>query len=149
MNVYYPATMDERLAESNWQSRFTMVLLSIFAGLALALASAGMYAVISYLAAQRTREIGIRMALGASPGDVQRIVLADGVRAAAAGVVVGALATIAAGRILAAHLYGVSPADPLTFAAVAAVLLGVAGAASVVPARRAARVDPLRALHMD
>jgi putative ABC transport system permease protein len=149
MNVYYPATLDERLAESNWQSRFTMVLLSIFAGLALLLASTGMYAVISYLAAQRTREIGIRLALGATPGDVQRIVLAEGVGAAAAGVVAGAFATMAVGRVLTTHLYGVSPADPLTFAAVAAVLLGVAAVASVVPARRAARIDPLRALHTD
>lgn len=149
MNVYNSATMEQRIAESNWQSRFTMILLSIFAGLALALAAAGMYAVISYLAAQRTREIGIRMALGAAPGDVLRIVVAEGVGAAAAGVALGGLATLAFGQALAAHLYGVAPADLVTFAAVAAVLLSVAAAASILPARRAARVDPLRALHSD
>jgi putative ABC transport system permease protein len=149
MNVYMTATLEDRVGESYWQSRFTMILLSIFAALALALAAAGMYAVISYLAAQRTREVGIRMALGASPVDVLRLVVADGVAMAGAGVVLGGIGAVALGRVLATRLYGVSAVDPLTFAAVACLLLGVAAAASIVPALRAARIDPLRALHMD
>jgi putative ABC transport system permease protein len=149
MNVYMTATLEDRVGESYWQSRFTMILLSIFAALALALAGAGMYAVISYLAAQRTREVGIRMALGASPVDVLRLVVADGVGMAGAGVVLGGIGAVALGRVLATRLYGVSAVDPLTFAAVACLLLGVAAAASIVPALRAARIDPLRALHMD
>jgi putative ABC transport system permease protein len=149
MNVYNTATMEERIGESNWQSRFTTILLSLFAGLALTLAAAGMYAVISYLAAQRTREIGIRMALGANPRDVLGMVVREGVAVAAIGVAVGAAGAAAMARVLAARVYGVGPLDPLTFSAVAGLLLIVAAAASILPAVRAAGVDPLAALHAD
>ncbi len=148
MNVYQTMPLEQHLAETFWQSRFTMILLSLFAGLALVLAAAGIYAVISYLASQRTREIGVRMALGARPRDVLWMVTSQGVRLAVAGVALGSLGAAAMQRALATQLYGVSAADPLTFGVVAGVLLTVAAAACVVPAIRAARVDPIEALRL-
>jgi putative ABC transport system permease protein len=149
MNVYKIETLEQRLGETFWQSRFTMILLSLFAGLALLLAAAGIYAVISYLAAQRTREIGIRMALGARPRDVLWMVTAEGVGVACAGVLLGALGAAALMRMLTTRLYGVTAADPLTFALVAVLLLAVTAAACFIPARRAARIDPVKALGLD
>lgn len=129
--------------------RFTMLLLGSFAGLALLLATIGMYGVISYSVAQRTQEIGIRMALGAARGRVFAMVLLQGARLAAIGLAIGLLAALAATRLLVSFLYGVKPTDPLTFAAVAALLAGVALLACYVPARRAMRVEPVIALRYE
>ncbi|MGC4049230.1 MAG: FtsX-like permease family protein [Paludibaculum sp.] len=146
MNVYQVAPLEERLSASYWQSRFTMALLVIFAGLALVLATVGVYGVMSYLAAQRTQEIGIRMAIGASPSDVMWLVTSQGLRAAAAGLLAGVAGYLAISRLLAGQLFGVSSTDPLTLFAASAGLMFVCIAASVVPALRAIRIDPLRAL---
>jgi ABC-type antimicrobial peptide transport system permease subunit len=126
-----------------------MILLGTFAALALLLSSVGIYGVISYLVARRTQEIGIRIALGANRTDVLRLVLQNGMRVALAGVGLGILCALALTRMMAKMLYGVSATDPLTFLAVATVLLVVALAACYVPARRAMRVDPVIALRYD
>jgi len=149
MNVYRITTLDRLVDEGRWQSRFTMILLTLYATLALILATAGIYAVISYLALQRTREIGIRMALGAGPADVLRMVTGQGVALAAVGVAFGIIASLAAGRVLASRLYGVAATDPLTLAAGSALVLLVAAAASAGPAMRAASVAPADALRRD
>ena len=131
------------------QPRFTMVLLAAFAALALVLAAIGIYGVLSYAVAQRTQEIGIRMALGAERGRVLRMVLRQGMTVALLGVGVGLLGAWALARVLASQLYGISPSDPLTFAVVALILVAVALLASFIPARRATRVDPMVALRAD
>jgi putative ABC transport system permease protein len=146
MNVYQIAPLEERLSDSYWQSRFTMALLVIFAGLALLLATVGVYGVMSYLAAQRTQEIGIRIAVGASPSDVVWLVTRQGLRAATAGLGAGIAGYLAISRLLTGQLFGVSATDPLTLIAAAVGLMLVCVAASAVPAFRAVRVDPLRAL---
>jgi ABC-type antimicrobial peptide transport system permease subunit len=146
MNVYGVAPLEERLSESYWQSRFTMALLAIFAGLALLLAVAGVYGVMSYLAAQRTQEIGIRMAIGASPSQVVWLVTNQGLRAAAAGLAAGTAGYLLISRLLAGQLFGVSATDPRTLLGVAVGLMLVCVAASAIPALRAGRIDPLRAL---
>ena len=135
------------LSESYWQSRFTMALLAIFAGLALLLAAAGIYGVMSYLASQRTQEIGIRIAIGASPSSVLWLVTSQGLRAALAGLALGVAGYFAMSRLLAGQLFGVSPTDPLTLLSAAFGLLSICVAATAVPAVRATRIDPLRALH--
>ena len=149
MNVYRIMTLEQRVEGGRWQSRFTMILLTLFAALALVLATAGIYAVISYLALQRTREIGIRMALGARPADVLRMVTGQGVALAAVGVAFGLAASLAAGRVLASRLYGVTATDFLTLAAGSLLVLLVAAAASAGPAMRAASVAPSDALRRD
>ena len=126
--------------------RLTMLLLGMFAGAALLLAMVGIYGVISYSAAQRSREIGIRMALGAQRDDVMRLVLAQGGKISAAGIVIGSAASLGLTRLMAKLLYSVSVVDPATFAVVAFVLALIATVASYIPARRALRVDPLVAL---
>ena len=146
MNVYYVMPLEEHLSDTYWQSRFTMALLAIFAGLALLLATAGVYGVMSYLAAQRTQEIGIRIAIGASPADIVWLVANQGLRAAAAGLAAGVVGCLALSRLLAGQLFGVSATDPLTLLGAAAGLMLVCVAASTVPAARAVRIDPLRAL---
>jgi len=149
MNVYAVMPLEKNIAESYWQSRFTMILLSLFAALALVLATAGIYAVISYLTAQRTREIGIRMALGARPADVLRMVTAEGVKLAILGVLFGVIASLGLGRLIASRLYGVTATDPLILASSAMLMLLVTAAACAVPALRAARIDPVRALRSE
>ncbi|HWO02380.1 MAG TPA: FtsX-like permease family protein, partial [Blastocatellia bacterium] len=129
--------------------RFNMILLSSFAVLALALAVVGLYGVMSYLVAQRTREIGVRMALGASNADVMKLIVGRGLALAGVGVAVGLVAAFAATRVLNSLLFGVSATDPVTFALVALLLTGVALAASVIPARRAMKVDPMVALRYE
>jgi len=141
--------MDEVLVGSLAFQRFIMALLSTFAGLAIVLASVGLYGVIAYLVAQRTHEIGVRMALGARSRDVLRMVLAHGLRLVAVGVVLGLAGALALTRFLAGQLYGVRPTDPLTFVAVTALLALVALAATWLPARRAARVNPMVALRAE
>jgi predicted permease len=129
--------------------RFIVMLLSGFAGFALILASLGIYAVISYSVGQRTPEIGIRMALGASPGEVQTGVLKQTLTLAAVGLLLGALASILMTQALRGMLFGVTPTDPTTFAAMLIVLVSVATAAGYLPARRASRIDPMVALRAE
>jgi putative ABC transport system permease protein len=124
-------------------------LLGAFSLLALLLAVVGIYGVLAYSVAQRTHEIGIRMALGAEAGDVLRMVLRRTLALAATGIAIGAAAALAATRVLAKFLFEVKPSDPATFVTVAALLAGVAVLASWVPARRAARVDPVEALRYE
>ena len=129
--------------------RFTGWLLGVFAALALTLAAVGIYGVLSYLVSQRTREIGIRMAVGAGPGQVLRSVLSRGLGLALTGVAIGVVLALATSRLIATLLYQIQPRDPLTFVAVAVVLTAVAVVASVVPALRAMRVDPIVALRTE
>jgi putative ABC transport system permease protein len=125
------------------------VLLAGFAATALVLAAIGVYGLISYSVAQRTREIGIRVALGARPGQVVAPIVREGMTLAVIGVALGIAGAAAVTRLIASFLFGVEPNDPLTFAAVAALLLLVALLASYVPSRRALRVDPLTALRAE
>jgi putative ABC transport system permease protein len=129
--------------------RFVMILLSVFAGLALFLATFGIYSVMAYSVSQRTQEIGLRVALGANPRDVLRLVLAQGVSVAIIGIAFGLIGTYAFSRLMTSLLYGVTPTDPLTIAAVSAVLLVVTIGAGYLPARRALRVDPMVALRYE
>jgi predicted permease len=140
------ATMATRLSRSMADRRYPMLLLSGFALLAVLLAAVGLYGLLSYVVSRRTREIGVRMALGADQLTVLRMVLRDGVRLTLMGVAAGAVASIAAARALGHLLYGVGPTDPLTFAAVGLLLVVVATIASYLPAARATRVDPVVAL---
>jgi ABC-type antimicrobial peptide transport system permease subunit len=126
--------------------RFVVTVLGVFAGLALLMAVIGLYGVISYAVTQRTQEMGVRMALGAEPAEILRLVLSQGVRLACAGAAIGLVVSLIASRLLRNQLFHVSSFDPLTFTLVAAVLIGAALAASYIPARRATRVDPLVAL---
>jgi len=143
------ATMDQLLADSLSRSRFTMLLLGIFAAVALLLAAVGIYGLIAYSVTQRTQELGIRIALGAQRRDVLRLVLAQGTRLTLLGLALGVLAALALSRLLATLLFGVTATDPLTFAGVAALLAFVALLACFLPARRATRVDPLVALRYE
>jgi predicted permease len=137
--------VDDNLASRRMQAS----LLGGFAGLALLLASLGIYAVLSFAVTQRTREIGIRVALGAQPGDVSRMILSQGVKLFLIGAAVGLLAAFGLARLLVHLLFGVSPSDPLSFAGVTVLLAGVTFLACYVPARRAMRVDPLVALRYE
>ena len=142
-------TMDQVFAAAISQERFQALLLGLFAALALVLACVGLYGVISYAVAQRTHEIGVRMALGAQPVDVLRLVLRQGMGLTFAGLIVGIGVGLIATRVLSDMLYGVTPRDPLTFIGVPALLLLVAFLACYIPARRATRIDPLVALRYE
>jgi putative ABC transport system permease protein len=139
-------SMDDLIATSLSQRRFSMLLLAAFAGLALVLAAVGIYSVLAFAVRRRVREIGIRMALGAEIKDILRLVVSEGMKPALLGVVIGVVGALALGRVLASLIYGVSATDPITFAAVAALLCLVALMASIIPALRATRIEPTRAL---
>jgi putative ABC transport system permease protein len=143
------APMRQLLAAPLARPRFSAALLGAFAALALVLAAVGIYGVMAAYVRQRSHEIGVRMALGAAAGDVRRLVLGQGLALSVAGAAVGTVAALAGTRALAAVLFGVSPTDPLTFAAVASILLAVALAASYLPARRATRIDPIVTLRSE
>jgi predicted permease len=150
--IYGVQVIQQSLAQSLSSQRFPMILLGVFAGLALLLASIGIYGVISYSVVQRVHEIGIRMALGAERRDVFRMVIGQGLRLALAGVAIGAAAALILARLLSSFsrlLYGVGVGDPITFIAVSAVLISVAILACYVPARRAMKVDPMVALRYE
>jgi putative ABC transport system permease protein len=142
-------TMEASLAQNVAAPRFRTVLFLVFAGLAVCLAMAGVYGVMAYVVGQRLNEIGLRMALGATPGDVLGMVLKQGLTLAGAGVVVGLAGAIAATRLLTSFLFEVKPGDPLTHVGVAVLLAVVAITASYLPARRATKVDPLAALRQE
>jgi predicted permease len=144
--VAFIRTMDQLMEENVADRERPMTLLGIFAGLALVLACIGVYGVLAYSVAQRTREIGVRMALGARPLDVTRMILGRGLKLSAIGLVTGAVLAGALGILLRTLLFGVTPAAPLVYAGTAATLIIVALAACVIPAQRAARVDPVVAL---
>jgi putative ABC transport system permease protein len=140
------STMEERVGQPVADRRFMMAMLSAFAATALLLAAVGIYSVLSHSVAQRTSEIGIRMALGADARSVIGMVLATAMRSVGVGIVVGAVAGVMVVRLLEAFLFGVKPVDPFAFAAAAVVLIAVGLLAAYLPARRATRVDPLLAL---
>jgi predicted permease len=144
--IYGAQTMEEIIAASLSARRFAMILLGIFAGLALILSSIGIYGVISYLVGQRTREIGVRIALGARRFDVVRLILSQGAKLALLGIAIGLTASFGLAQLMAKMLYGVGATDPLTFSGLALVLALVALTACYIPARRAMRVDPVVAL---
>jgi putative ABC transport system permease protein len=141
--------MRELVSQSVSSPRFNTILLSAFAGLALVLAAVGLYGVMSYLVTQRTREIGIRIALGARSRDVFRSVVGNALILALIGVGFGLAGAVAVTRVMSTLLYGVSATDPTTFVVISAMLIGVAVAASSVPARRATKVDPMVALRYE
>ena len=146
---YSVATMNQLVSSSVEARRFNATLLGSFSALALLLAAVGIYGVISFATSQRTQEIGVRMALGARPADVLSLMISAGMKPAMLGVAVGIAAGLAMARVLDAFLFGVTSRDPFTYAAVAAMLLWVALAACAIPARRAAKVDPLIALRYE
>jgi ABC-type antimicrobial peptide transport system permease subunit len=142
-------TEAEQIERSLFQERLIARLSSFFGGLSLLLACIGLYGLLSYEVARRTREIGVRMALGARPSDVLRFIVGQGIALSAAGAVLGILGALAVTHYLASLLYGVRPFDPLTFLSVALLLGFVALAACYIPARRASRVDPMVALRYE
>ena len=142
-------TLAEYVDRSMARTSFTLVVLGIAAAVALFLGSVGIYGVISYVVSQRTREIGVRMALGAEAGDVSRMVLKQALMLAAGGVVIGLVGAAGLTRLMSSLLFGVSSMDPVTFGSVALGLSAVALLASYLPARRAAKVDPVVALRFE
>ena len=147
--LYGVVTMDQRVAESLSRRRFTAVLLAMFAAFALALATIGIYGVMAYLVIQGAREIGIRMALGATQPSVLRLVVKQGMTLALTGVAIGLIAALVFGRLVSGLLFGVKSTDPLTFTLVAVLLTIVALIASYIPARRATRIDPMISLRSE
>jgi putative ABC transport system permease protein len=147
--VFGIQTLERLISTSTSQQRFSMMLLGVFAAAAIALASIGLYGVMSYAVAQRKHEVGIRMALGAQPRDVLGLILFQGLRLTLGGIAIGLIAAWAATRLLINLLYGVSATDPLTFIGVSLLLIGVSLLACYLPARRATKVDPLVALRCD
>ena len=141
--------LDEIVDDTVAQRRFSMLLLLLFALVALFLAAVGLYGVVAYTVSQRTQEIGVRMAIGAQRGDVLRMVLGDGMKLASIGVVIGIAAALALAGYVSSLLFGVTPFDPASYLVTAGMLLAVAAIACYVPARRAMGVDPLTALRAE
>ncbi len=144
--VWKVRTVESLMAYNVADKRFLMLLTVVFAALALAITSIGLYGVMNYTVGRRTHEIGVRMALGARAGDVLKLVVSQGMRLALAGVVVGLIASFALTRFVQSLLFGVSATDASTFVSVSALLIGVALLACYIPARRATKVNPLIAL---
>jgi putative ABC transport system permease protein len=142
-------TMDDIFAESIARQRFSMLLLAIFAGVALVLAGVGIYGVMSYSVAQRTHEIGIRMALGAHTSAVLKLAVGYGMKLVLIGIAIGLVAAFVLTRLMATLLFGITPTDPTTFTLISLLLIAVAALASYVPARRATKVDPIIALRYE
>ncbi len=147
--LFRERTMSGLVSDRTAGIRVSAGMMTLFGGAALLLAAIGVYGLINYSVAQRRQEIGVRMALGAGRAEIYRLVLADGLRSSAAGIGIGLVAAFPAARLLRSQLYGVSPSDPLTYAGIVVLLTGVAIAATLVPARRAARVDPMIALRAE
>jgi len=147
--VYQVKTMDEYLGESMAQRRLSTVLLGVFAALALILAALGVYGMMSYLVSQRTREIGVRMALGARQLDILTLVVRHGMWLSILGIAVGVAAALLLTRIMTSSLYGISASDPLTYVGISALLALIALLACLIPARRALKVDPIIALRYE
>jgi len=147
--TYGARAMTEIVAQASARTSFTLALLGIASTLALVLGAVGIYGVISYVVSLRTREIAIRMALGARPQDVRRMVSRQAASVAAVGIVVGLVGALALMRLLRALLFGVSPTDPVALAGAAVLLIAVSAAASWIPARRAASLDPAQALRAE
>jgi predicted permease len=147
--IFHPVTMDQRVQESLARRRFSMLLLSLFAGLAVALAMVGIYGVVSYVVNQGRREIGIRLALGATPRAILHLVIGRGMALAIPGVLIGLFGSLVFTRMMRGLLFGVRPIDPFTFVAIPMLLVLVALLASYIPARRATRVDPTVSLRSE
>ena len=147
MATYNETTMEEHLRDALFLPRLAATLFGVFGVCGVMLAAVGLYGVTSYAVSRRTREIGIRMALGAQVRDVLHLVVADGMKPTLIGVIIGIAGALALGRVVAKLVYGVNPADPSTLFAVALILAAVAFFASVVPAYRATKVEPMTALH--
>ena len=149
MPVQRVNTLDAIVSKSIVEPRLYTLLLGAFAALAMVLAAIGLYGLIAYSVTQRTHELGVRVALGASRGEIVRLVIGQGMRLALAGAAVGLAAALATARLVAGLVKGTEPNDPATLVAVVTVLLAVAAAATYLPARRAARVDPMTALRAE
>jgi ABC-type antimicrobial peptide transport system permease subunit len=149
VRVSHVATVGELASEALKQPRFQVTLVGAFAVVALLLGAVGIFGVVSFATARRSRELGVRMALGARGADVQRLVVGETLRTVGIGIVVGVAGAIAGARLLEALVYGVSARDPLTYVVVPLVVVCVAVLAALIPARRAARVDPVSVLRMD
>jgi ABC-type antimicrobial peptide transport system permease subunit len=149
MPIFDVETFQEHIGVSLFLQRMAATLLSTFGLLALSLAALGLYGVMAYAVSQRTRELGIRISVGASKGDVLKLILVQAMMLAAVGITGGLVTALVVTRFAAKLLYGISPADPVTFTAIAALLLVVALVASYFPARRATRIDPMIALRTE
>jgi putative ABC transport system permease protein len=147
--ILQPSTLEEIVTQSLGQERLTMTLLGVFAGIAVLLAVVGIYGAVAYTVEQRTSEIGVRMALGAQTKDVLRLVVRQGMNPVIIGLILGLLGTFAAGRLIAAQLYQISPYNPLLLGATATLLTLAALLACLIPARRATLVDPVQALRAE
>jgi ABC-type antimicrobial peptide transport system permease subunit len=147
--MYRVFTMAGLAADSMVQLSFTMLTLGVVSGLALILGAVGLYGVLSYVVAERTREIGVRMALGATSTQVRRMVVAQGSRVVVVGIAIGVAAALAATRALGSLLFGVAPVDPATFVAMSAVMIVIGLLASYLPARRASSIDPIESLRSE
>jgi predicted lysophospholipase L1 biosynthesis ABC-type transport system permease subunit len=147
--LIFPAAMQDLVDEQLARPRFYWLLLSLFAALAVALAAVGIYGVVAYVVTQRTREIGVRMALGARQGEVVRLMLWQGLRPAVAGMIIGAAVAAGAGKLIEGLLYEIRPYDPVTFVAVSLSLLVIVLVACAIPARRASSVAPAEALRSE